>query len=540
MKRSILALVLALVMTMSLLPISAMAEETPVITIMVEEHPLVQDWETNLQTIRIEEVCGVDLQFQMLPYDESERLQKIEMMALDNGRDFADIVIVDANSSSYLSTLQTFGDMGLIVPLNEYMNNTPYLDESLANMSVLPLSKDEYIRYLTSTDGNIYSFGYSFFSVNNSVANCRTMIYKPWLDKLNLEIPNTTEELRAVLTAFRDDDPNGNGKRDEIPLLCSSNTSKQQLLYTLMNPFIYTQDNYLINNEDGKLAFAPIQDGWKEGLAYIKSLVDDGLISTLSFTQDDAQMTALMASEETIVGAIGRMSASNLPTADKRREEYVIVGALEGPSGLRQQTQAACIPRPNAFVSSNCKNVEAAVKVLDYLSSIEMNNWSRYGIEGENYVYLETPGAGIYESLGYEGDIDEINNIWGIEQNTHWAQRGPVVGDGSTITYRTRYVVREGNYNHSLPIGATIKRELDYVNTSNRVAGMIFTAEEQEVVNEFRSTLEGAVTEAYTLFVTGNRNLDAEWDSYVKSLYDMGLEPYMAALQSCWDRMNGK
>lgn len=538
MRKTALALLLVMATCLSLLPVGALAE-TPVITIMVEDHPLVQDWETNLQTLKIEEVCGVDLQFQMLPYDRTERLQKIEMMALDNGRDFADIVIVDAADSSYLSTLQTFADMGLVVALNDYMDNTPYLDESLANMTVLPMTKDEYVRYLTGTDGNIYSFGYAFFTVNNQVANCRIMLYKPWLDALELEVPTTTEELRAVLTAFRDQDPNGNGKNDEIPLVGYTSSATNQLLRTLMNPFIYTQSNFLIN-EEGTLTFAPIQDEWKEGLAYIKSLVDEGLLSTLTFTQDKTQMTTLMAAEEHIVGAIANNSASNLPSSDRRREDYVIMGAIEGPTGIRQQTQDAYIPRPAAFISSNCQNVEAAVKVLDYLSSIEMNNWSRYGIEGENYVYLETPGVGIYESLGYQGDITEINNIWGIEQNVHWSQVGPVIGDGSTITYRTAYVAAEGSYNHSVPIGATIKRELDYVNTENRVSGMVFTTEEQEVVNEFRSTIEGAVTEAYTLFVTGNRSLDSDWDAYVKSLYDMGLETYMEALQSCWDRMNDK
>ncbi|MGI6671504.1 MAG: hypothetical protein ACOX58_08055 [Christensenellales bacterium] len=538
MKRNALALLLVLIMTLSLVSVSAMAE-TPTITIMVPDHPYVKDWEKNLQTQKIEEVCGVDLQFQKLPYDANERMQKIEMMALDNGRDFADIVIVQSGNTSYLGTLQTFAEMGLVVTLNDYMNDTPYLDASLANMVVLPMTKQEYIRYLTSTDGNIYCFGYSLFTINNQLSGCRIMLYEPWLKELGLEVPTTTEELRNVLIAFRDKDPNGNKKNDEIPLISFNTAASQQLLRTLMNPFIYTQENFLIN-EDGQLVFAPIQDGWKDGLAYIKSLVDDGLLSSLSFTQDQAQMTALMAAEEHIVGAIAHISTSNLPPTDARREQYVIMGAIEGPTGLRQQTQRACVPTPSAFITSNCKNVEAAVKVLDYLSSIEMLNWSRYGIEGENYVYLETPGRGIYESLGYKGDIYEIKNIWGVEQSVHWAQVGPVVGDGSTITYRTVYTPTEGNYNHSVPIGATIKRELDYVNTENRVGGLIFTAEEQEVVNEFRSTIEGAVTEAYTLFVTGNRDLESEWDAYVKSLYDMGLEPYMQALQASWDRANQK
>ena len=31
-------------------------------------------------------------------------------------------------------------------------------------------------------------------------------------------MPTTTEELKEVLIAFKTDDPNGNGKADEIPL----------------------------------------------------------------------------------------------------------------------------------------------------------------------------------------------------------------------------------------------------------------------------------------------------------------------------------
>ena len=40
-----------------------------------------------------------------------------------------------------------------------------------------------------------------------------------WLDKLNVkELPKTTDELYDLLTRFKNEDPNGNGKADEIPL----------------------------------------------------------------------------------------------------------------------------------------------------------------------------------------------------------------------------------------------------------------------------------------------------------------------------------
>ena len=37
---------------------------------------------------------------------------------------------------------------------------------------------------------------------------------KDWLDKLNLEVPETLEEYEKVLTAFVENDPDGNGKKD--------------------------------------------------------------------------------------------------------------------------------------------------------------------------------------------------------------------------------------------------------------------------------------------------------------------------------------
>ena len=43
-------------------------------------------------------------------------------------------------------------------------------------------------------------------------------IYQPWLDALGLEMPTTTDEFEQVLLAFKEQDPNGNGQADEIPL----------------------------------------------------------------------------------------------------------------------------------------------------------------------------------------------------------------------------------------------------------------------------------------------------------------------------------
>lgn len=41
---------------------------------------------------------------------------------------------------------------------------------------------------------------------------------KDWLDKLGLEVPKTLDDYEKVLTAFVEEDPDGNGKKDTAGL----------------------------------------------------------------------------------------------------------------------------------------------------------------------------------------------------------------------------------------------------------------------------------------------------------------------------------
>ena len=84
---------------------------------------------------------------------------------------------------------------------------------------------------------------YDFAQYNYNFWNMcyfRWWINKNWLEKLNLAVPTTTEELKNVLIAFRDNDPNGNGQKDEIPLsgMAGNDTYGNNTAYTIMNSFI--------------------------------------------------------------------------------------------------------------------------------------------------------------------------------------------------------------------------------------------------------------------------------------------------------------
>lgn len=542
MKRTLVWLIcLALVFT--LFTVAAVAEEKITLTVAVPDVLVVEDWETNAMTRYLEEQLNCNLDFVKFPADAGEYKQKIELAMLD-GSDLPDVIITSYKLN--LVQLQQYAQLGRIVALNEYVeNDMPLLDQRLSELVANPITKEQYKMYLTSPDGNIYALGRAMATVNNSLAAGRSEVYLPWLEAYleyaGLEELTTVEEFRDMLIYFRDNDMNGNGiADDEIPYMTNSANVMSSLYRQLMNPFVYSQDHYL-SNEDGTIVFTPATEGFKAGCEFVRSLVEEGLISTLSFTQDNTSFNAIVTAEPTTVGVIGRMSSSNFAATDPRRAQYAPIGALEGPEGLCQCAQVPNIPEAFFMVTSKCPDVELAIRFGDQLSGTKLTIWNRYGIEGENWIHLTGDEVGVseYSSLGFVGEYKEINNIWGVSQNTHWFQTGPTIMDGSELTLKLAIENTEGKYSHTMPIGANIARELDYVNKENAVFGLIYTESEQEVINEFQSVIESYVSEMFSSFVTGTKDIDEYWDTYLSELNAMGLEKYLETVQSAWTRMNG-
>ena len=53
-----------------------------------------------------------------------------------------------------------------------------------------------------------------------------------------------------------------------------------------MTPFVYTQNGYYLPAEDGTMGFAFTEEGWREGMRFVKRLIDEGLFDPAFLTQD--------------------------------------------------------------------------------------------------------------------------------------------------------------------------------------------------------------------------------------------------------------
>jgi putative aldouronate transport system substrate-binding protein len=490
----------------------------------IEQNAMVEDHETNWMTRQLEEKGNYDLSFEVYPAGEMR--QKLELMVMAGGADLPDILIGGFD----LAAITKYGQAGMIIPTNVYYKNSAhYINESKKDLSISDPEK-----YVTSYDGNIYGLWGLNSSRNNDFSADRILIYEPWLRKLGLKMPETIDEFLNVLRAFRDRDPNGNGRKDEIPLLTWKDNfayTRYNYQYALMTPFIYTQPNmWMLNN--GKIDVAFNKPGWRDGLRFTKQLVDEGLLSPLSFTQDLAQMTALVSADPPKAGAVVRFSGSFLGSNDKKRSEYWMVPPLEGPAGKsalwRLQT-----PSIRMIITKNCKTPESAFMLGDLMGGEEMSIIARYGEKGVDWI---EPGPG--EKSLVEGVPLAVKPIspWGVLQNKHWAETSPGI-KGNKYAYADVSIGAENPLYDFVPAMARIL-PLQVKYATRPSITVIYNEEEQEVMNRFHATILTYVDESFARFVMGDLSIDRDWDGYAAEFSRMGLAEVIRATQSAYDRMN--
>ena len=206
-----LSVLVALMMVMTLFGSIAVAEEKPTLKVALTTSAMVTDYEDNYFTNYLEDKLGIEIEFYMLPVDAGDTRTKVALMAT-GGEDLPDVFVVDNHLSPEM--ILSYGQAGLFLALEDYVNDPA----KMPNYNAIP-EADRAIMTTASTqaDGHIYSLS-AYEPETWNFTPFRMYINKAWLDAVGKEVPTTTAELKDVLIAFRDGDPNGNGLKDSSRL----------------------------------------------------------------------------------------------------------------------------------------------------------------------------------------------------------------------------------------------------------------------------------------------------------------------------------
>ena len=163
----------------------------------------------------------------------------------------------------------------------------------------------------------------------------KAWINTEWLDALGLDMPETTEEFEAVLMAFKTQDPNGNGIADEVPFTGAVGSWHAVIYDFLMNAFLYNDGDRYLHMEDGQVQFQANKPEWRDGLRYVASLYEQGLIDPQAFTQNDAAGAALTGQKPVIVGGFAAGHNLIFATEENEWQKYRAISPLRGPRGVQ-------------------------------------------------------------------------------------------------------------------------------------------------------------------------------------------------------------
>ena len=503
-------------------------------------------FQTNYVTDYIEEKTNIHLNF-VYDLDGDDAKTKLNLIMTDPGS-MPDIFLA---TNWTKSELQSYGQQGLVIPLDDYLKDAPRWNEM--NKECPSREGD-----LIMSDGHVYNYGQTNECFHCQFQN-RMYIYMPWVESLNDgHVPETTEELYDFLKKVKENDPNGNGIADEVPMSGYIGGWATDTTNWLVNAFV-ENNNPLSNTNptvaaglvinDGKIEYSPMSEGYKKAMEYIHKLYAEGLLDNQTFTQDSTQFTSLLDNEGANLVAV---HAGGAPQVDGTHfwsntegpwQDWAVLSPVEGPDGVRLAVMglnnyfASC----QGVVSANCKYPEIAVALFDFLCNEEPTIVQSNGPESLGWEYTSDGvslggGTPLYEKYPIPEDYDWLGNGYKADygKNYYWASDA-TIGCG-TAAYRASMKVENPDLNTEAFLQRAAEQYSEFApDESTIVPNLVFEGQDAQVVSEGTLTIGGYVNQACVQFITGDLDVEKDWDTYIEKLNAMGVENYIATYQKAYD-----
>ena len=535
--KKVLSLILALALVFSCFAIASADDEPVVLTVAVADKTNIEDYNTNQMTLYIEEKLGVDLQ--VTAYDSSDYNSKINLM-VQSGDALPDILMVSPGNG----LLYEWAQLEAIVPLTQY-----YADPEIAVNIWESFDRVgfDWRGAMTLPDGEIYGIPKLNQSYGNEHGEGRLWVYRPWLEALNLDMPTTTDELKAALEAAVATDLNGNGIADELGLVGYNGVGGQWFNF-LMDAFVTcAPGKNWMNVKDGELYYAYTTPEWRQGVEYIKSLFDAGLMPSENLTQDFATGYKGMVNTETVTCfTVAYTNADGMVDID-RKGEYFVVPPITGPNGFASTTYYPSTPSTAFVVTADCANPEMAFRVGDLMVCEELSIVTRFGEHGVEWDYIaDLDNADDYENP-YPAFPPYIvvyhdSDYWGsgAMQNKSWMQQNPFIRQFGIAAGMAVKKGAASEFDLRFAEGCTTYQTSE-ANPAEVISVLIYSAEEQEVADEVTADLNTYVKETTAAWLTGTVTLDdAAWDAFLAQVDSLGAYRLLEVAQAAYNRSVGK
>ena len=407
---------------------------------------------------------------------------------------------------------------GVIIALNDV------IDQYCPNLKAYLAANPEIDKMVKTDDGTYYCFPF-IRGGDMLLTSMGPMLRGDWLEELGLEVPETIEEWEIVLTAFKEK------KGATAPF--SYQWASGGL--TNNNPFAYaygvTREFYLDDN--GKVAYGAVQDGYKEYLMLMNKWMKAGLVDLdlLALTGDQVAAKITNGSAGASFAYCGSGLGNWTNAGKATNPDYQLVAApypslVKGQTPEMGQRDNNYIGTGSAAITASCKNIEVVARLLDYAYGAEGSMLYNFGEEGTSYTMVNGVATFTDEVLKNPNGLSVAHALSGYiraHYNGPFVQREDYIKQYYTTDAQKNAVAVWSNTNMA-------KHVMPPVTAS---------PEESKEVSTYMTEITKYRDQETIKFINGDRSFDT-WDAYVAEIEKMGLPKVLELKEAALARYNSR
>lgn len=477
--KKLVSLVLVLLLALGSMPI-AQAQDEHVVNFVFTKGGFEPPSEDNTIHDFINEAVGITLNHIAPPsanYDEKLAI----LLVSDTDIDMFKL------SNSQFNKLFDYADQGALLDL------APYLQEKLPHvLQVIPMEVLESMM----VDGALY--GIPVFCSPNRM---NTHIRQDWLNNLGLQTPKTLEELHDVLYAFTFNDPDGNGQKDTVGYAGRG----LEGLEPLFGAFGFTGVGFSFwyLDEEGNLKPSALHENAPDALKLIRDWYAEGIIDPEIFvTTSEQQINDKLFNNYWGYYYHWWTYDSRLNRQMQEHDPNFLLVTLAPPTGADGKGHVRGVSAINGVVCvmSNTPHLEDSLKLLDWYHTEEG---------------MMTTYTGVRDLHWYQDAEGKYHTLPQFENDATWIQWYSAFESEWPLLQVETYMVQS-------------RRDSFNWNTITNAADKMVT--EAEIA--YRADLLDYVRESYMKFVTGELDIDKDWDGFAAQWYKMGGQEWYDQLNA--------
>lgn len=461
---------------------------------LVSENPNLGD---SLLVKEIEKRTGIKLDIQA--YSSGTYKDKLKVIVA-SGK------LPDIFHGQTLAELNKMGGQGALEPISKHLNDLPnfkklYVDDKENNWVMKSWSDDK---------NNMYAW--PLYGLQRDV-NHGFLYRKDIFDKAGIKEWSNTEEFYQALKKLKETYPQSYPLASKTKEFIFRDWSFGWGVGGASLPAYY--------EEKAKVwKLATTQPEYKDMLDFMKKLYNEGLLDPEFITDTDASWTAKMTTNDksfVTFDWIGRLDSFANSVKAQNPTYNLRYGNPVGPTG-----NIRSLPKIDNFgiVVANNPNKEAALKLLDYLTSPSGSSLVTMGIEGETFK-MEN-GKAVYPELKDVANVDikALEKKYGL-----WLEGMCLRPDKRSVYYSFTEkeqeaqdkIVKNKKFEPADPV-------------------LKFTDQETKTLAELKATLEKAANEFSTKYVMKKEFGEAEWKEWQQNAEKLGATKFIDAYTAAQKR----